>query len=159
MAASDATAPPPTKINGFLAALIISIAFSMSSSRISSVSRSIGCGSFGSYSQAAAVTSLVISTRTGPGRPLLAITNARRITSASFVTSFTIKLYFVIGMVTPRMSISWKLSFPRRPVVTLQVMATIGMESRLAVAIPVTRFVAPGPDVAIHTPTLPVALA
>jgi len=29
----------------------------------------------------------------------------------------------------------------------------------MAVAIPVTRFVAPGPDVAKHTPTFPVALA
>ena len=29
----------------------------------------------------------------------------------------------------------------------------------IASAIPVTKFVAPGPDVAIHTPTFPVALA
>ena len=29
----------------------------------------------------------------------------------------------------------------------------------MAVAIPVTRLVAPGPEVAIHTPTLPVARA
>src|SRR5659263_679951 len=38
-------------------------------------------------------------------------------------------------------------------------MATIGTESMYASARPVTRFVAPGPDVAIHTPTLPVATA
>ena len=38
-------------------------------------------------------------------------------------------------------------------------MATIGIESIIAVAIPVTRLVAPGPDVAKHTPTFPVALA
>ena len=38
-------------------------------------------------------------------------------------------------------------------------MATTGTESIYAVAIPVTRLVAPGPDVAKHTPTLPVALA
>ena len=57
------------------------------------------------------------------------------------------------------MSISWKLSFPRRLTPTLQVIATIGIESIYAVAIPVTRFVAPGPLVAKHTPTFPVALA
>ena len=38
-------------------------------------------------------------------------------------------------------------------------MATMGMLSMNAVAIPVTRFVAPGPLVAITTPVLPVALA
>ena len=38
-------------------------------------------------------------------------------------------------------------------------MATIGIESIYAVAIPVTKLVAPGPDVAKHTPTFPVALA
>ena len=41
---------------------------------------------------------------------------------------------------------------------TLPVMATSGIESSIAVAIPVTRFVAPGPEVDIQTPTLPVAL-
>ena len=62
-------------------------------------------------------------------------------------------------MVTPAISISWKLSFPRRDTPTFAVIATIGIESMYAVAIPVTRFVAPGPDVAIQTPTFPVALA
>ena len=38
-------------------------------------------------------------------------------------------------------------------------MATSGTESRSASASPVTRFVAPGPDVAMQTPTLPVHLA
>ena len=42
---------------------------------------------------------------------------------------------------------------------TFPVIATIGTESRYAVAIPVTRLVAPGPEVAITTPTFPVALA
>lgn len=84
---------------------------------------------------------------------------ARRIVSASSVTSFTIKLCFVIGIVTPVMSISWKLSRPRRGTVTLAVMATTGTESMYAVAIPVTRLVAPGPEVAMQTPTFPVALA
>ena len=42
---------------------------------------------------------------------------------------------------------------------TLPVMATSGMESSIAVAIPVTRLVAPGPLVANTTPVLPVDLA
>ena len=45
------------------------------------------------------------------------------------------------------------------PVVTCPVRAITGDESIFAVAIPVTRLVAPGPDVAKHTPTFPVALA
>ena len=61
---------------------------------------------FGSYSVSAAVTSFVMSTSTGPGRPLRAIRNARRNTPASSFTSFTIKLYLVIGMLMPAISIS-----------------------------------------------------
>ena len=57
------------------------------------------------------------------------------------------------------MSISWKLSVPICVVGTFPQIATIGIESRYAVAIPVTKFVAPGPDVEITTPTLPVTLA
>ena len=38
-------------------------------------------------------------------------------------------------------------------------MATTGTESIAASAKGVTRFVAPGPDVAIHTPTRPVTWA
>ena len=37
-------------------------------------------------------------------------------------------------------------------------MATMGTESKRASASPVTRFVAPGPDVAMQTPTSPVTL-
>ena len=42
---------------------------------------------------------------------------------------------------------------------TWPVMATKGTESSRASASPVTRLVAPGPDVAMHTPTSPVDLA
>jgi hypothetical protein len=38
-------------------------------------------------------------------------------------------------------------------------MQTIGTESIIAVAMPVTRLVAPGPDVAMATPTPPLARA
>ena len=65
----------------------------------------------------------------------------------------------VIGSVMPLMSISWKASFPMSTEGTLPVIATIGTESSSAVPIPVTRFVAPGPLVAMHTPTRPVAVA
>jgi hypothetical protein len=65
----------------------------------------------------------------------------------------------VIGSVMPLMSISWKASLPISAAGTLPVMATIGTESRSAVPMPVTRFVAPGPDVPMHTPTRPVTRA
>ena len=42
---------------------------------------------------------------------------------------------------------------------TCPVIATTGTESIFAVAIPVSRFVAPGPDVAKHTPGFPDTFA
>ena len=63
-----------------------------------------------------------------------------------------VALCFVMGNVIPVMSISWKASVPITALETLPVMATKGTESRKAVAMPVTRFVAPGPEVAITTP-------
>jgi hypothetical protein len=68
-------------------------------------------------------------------------------------------LCLVIGMVMPVMSASWKASVPISGRLCWPVIATIGIESMCASAIGVTRFVAPGPDVAMHTPTLPVACA
>jgi hypothetical protein len=65
----------------------------------------------------------------------------------------------VIGIVMPRMSASWKASVPMAALGTCPVMATIGTESRCASASAVTRLVAPGPDVAMHTPTSPVTIA
>ena len=47
------------------------------------------------------VAFLTISTSTGPGRPVLAISNALLSVGARSFTSFTIKLYFVIGVVPP----------------------------------------------------------
>ncbi len=44
-------------------------------------------------------------------------------------------------------------------VATCPVMATMGVESIIALVRPVTRFVAPGPLVAMQTPTLPVERA
>ena len=68
-------------------------------------------------------------------------------------------LCFVIGMVMPVMSASWKPSRPMSQLTTEPVMQTSGIESIQASAMPVTRFVAPGPEVAQHTPALPVTRA
>ena len=65
----------------------------------------------------------------------------------------------VTGIVMPRISASWKPSVPMSAELICPVIATIGTESRLASANGVTRLVAPGPEVAIQTPTRPVATA
>ncbi|RPK70186.1 hypothetical protein EES42_16900 [Streptomyces sp. ADI95-17] len=100
-----------------------------------------------------------MSMSTGPGRPVEAMRNASatvRGMSSAFVTR---KLCLVIGMVMPTMSASWKASVPIEAEGTWPVIATSGTESMYASAIGVTRLVAPGPEVAMHTPTLPVACA
>ena len=61
------------------------------------------------------------------------------------------------GSAIPTISVSWKASLPSSARGTLPVIATIGTESIIAVARPVTRLIAPGPDVAIATPTPLVA--
>ena len=71
----------------------------------------------------------------------------------------TRKLCLVMGRVMPVMSISWKASVPRTLEETWPVMQTMGTESSMAVAMPVTRLVAPGPQVATATPTRPDARA
>ena len=62
-----------------------------------------------------------------------------------------------MGKVMPKTSVSWNAPLPIIFWFTCPVMATSGAESMNASAIPVTRFVAPGPEVAMHTPALPVA--
>ena len=79
--------------------------------------------------------------------------------SAMSRTSFTRKLCFTQGRVTPTVSTSWKASCPIAWVGTCPLMMTSGIESMYAVAIPVTAFVTPGPEVTITTPTLSVARA
>ena len=103
--------------------------------------------------------SLEMSTRTGPGRPVLAMWNASAIRRGISAGSVTRKLCLVMGIVMPRMSASWKASDPMAALGTWPVTATMGTESMYASAIGVTRLVAPGPDVAMHTPTRPVAAA
>src|SRR5690606_1417601 len=102
---------------------------------------------------------LVMSTSTGPGRPVLAMWNASWKTRGRSSISLTRKLCLVIGTVIPTMSVSWKASFPSTVEATCPVIATIGVLSIHASAMGVTRLVAPGPLVATHTPTLPEARA
>ena len=68
-------------------------------------------------------------------------------------------LCFTVGRLAPKESTSWNASAPRREVETCPVIATIGTESKKAVASPVRIFVKPGPDVHTHTPGRPDALA
>ena len=65
----------------------------------------------------------------------------------------------MIARQTSTIGVSWKASVPMTWVGTWPVIATIGSESILASASPVTRFRAPGPEVAITTPGLPLARA
>ena len=58
--------------------------------------------------------------------------------------------------VIPNVSASWNASLPISLVETWPVIATTGIESIMESTRPVTRFVAPGPEVAQHTPTRPV---
>ena len=60
---------------------------------------------------------------------------------------------------TSTIGVSWKASVPITLVGTWPVTATIGRLSIFASARPVTRFSAPGPEVAITTPGLPVTRA
>ncbi|RPK31891.1 hypothetical protein EES39_39865 [Streptomyces sp. ADI92-24] len=100
-----------------------------------------------------------MSMSTGPGRPVEAMWKASAIVRGMSSALVTRKLCLVIGMVMPTMSASWKASVPIDLEGTWPVIATSGTESMCASAIGVTRLVAPGPEVAMHTPTLPVAWA
>ena len=100
-----------------------------------------------------------MSTRTGPQRPLRATWNAAFMTEPISFASWTSHECLTIGIVIPVMSHSWKASVPIRVDRTWPVMQTSGVESIHASAIGVTRLVAPGPDVAIATPTCPDARA
>ena len=85
--------------------------------------------------------------------------NAARSTSGISRASCTSHECFTIGIVIPVMSHSWNASVPISVERTWPVMQTSGVESIHASAIGVTRFVAPGPEVAIATPTRPEARA
>ena len=73
--------------------------------------------------------SFVMSTSTGPGRPVEAISNAAAIAPGISSADFTRNECFVIGIVMPTMSASWKASVPMRVEKTWPVMQTSGTES------------------------------
>ena len=100
-----------------------------------------------------------MSISTGPGRPVRAMWNASWTARGISVGCWIMKLCLTIGMVMPNVSASWKPSVPSRSVRTWPVKATIGTESIIASVSGVTMLVAPGPEVAKTTPTLPEALA
>ena len=106
-----------------------------------------------------AVASFEMSTSTGPGRPVSAMWNAALMAIGMSAALVTRKLCLVIGKVMPLMSASWKASVPMEVDATWPVIATMGTESMYASVSAVTRFAAPGPEVAMHTPTRPVAWA
>ena len=96
---------------------------------------------------------------TGPMRPLRAMPQPLLTASGICFTSSSRKLCLVMGIISENTSASWKALFPIIPVGTCPVRTIIGDESAYAVATPVTRLVAPGPDVARHTPGRPVERA
>jgi hypothetical protein len=163
-ACTTASAPPrmmpwPARISGRSAALINCIGSPpLEWPGRANDSRS-GAAASQSNSHVPSWASLVMSISTGPGRPLAAMANASRTADATSDARVTRKLCLVIGSVMPVMSVSWNASDPISVLPTCPVMQTIGDESIIAVAMPVTMLVAPGPDVATATPTLPVARA
>ena len=93
----------------------------------------------------------------GPGFSSRATRNALATISGMAPGTSTRDVHFVTGSNIRGMSTYWcdslwTLSIPVWPVI-----ATIGARSRKASAMPVTRFVAPGPSVAIATAQRPVS--
>ncbi len=93
-----------------------------------------------------------MSIKTGPGLPVCAMKNPFFTTSGISEACLGWNAYFTTGFAIPIISLSWNASLPIIGVGTCPVTATIGAESACAVAIPVRILVAPGPDVAKHTP-------
>lgn len=73
--------------------------------------------------------------------------------------SLTITFHFVHALEMPTTSASWKESEPIRDVATCPVNTTRGIPSLRASCKGVITFVAPGPDVTMTTPGLPVTRA
>ena len=63
------------------------------------------------------------------------------------------------GFTIAAMSTAWNASRPSCAFTFCPVMARMGMESTWAVYSPVTKLLAPGPEVAAQTPTVPIARA
>jgi hypothetical protein len=100
-----------------------------------------------------------MSTRTGPGRPVVATWNASRMTVGMSEALWISQLCLVTGIVIPVVSHSWKASVPIADSGTCPVTTTRGMESSMASHSGVTMLVAAGPLVTMATPGRPVAWA
>jgi hypothetical protein len=101
-----------------------------------------------------------MSITTGPGRPVRAISNAVRTVASSFSGSVTRKTCLATpAPMTAETGASWKASVPTAPVATWPQITTMGTESARLSRTGVTVLVAPGPDVTMTTPTLPLARA
>ena len=148
--------PPPKYITGVLASAISALAAAIAALSIGDFGS--GWTSNGGTAAVITPTSFGRSTSTGPGRPERAMWNASAMVRGMSAVFRMTKLCFTIGRVIPKILTSWKASVPIKGEATCPVIATIGTLSRKALAIPVTRFVAPGPEVAMHTPGLPVTL-
>ena len=97
--------------------------------------------------------------RTGPGRPVEAMWNASATHGTMSSARVMRKECLTKGIVAPTMSASWKASVPIPRLPTCPVMASMGTESMWASPMGVMRLVAPGPEVATHTPGRPVTMA
>ena len=65
----------------------------------------------------------------------------------------------IVAIVMPVVSVSWNASVPIAAMGTCPQITTIGTESAMLSRTGVTMLVAPGPEVTIATPTLPLARA
>ena len=106
----------------------------------------------GSASTCAAITSSGSSMWVGPGFCACATLNALRTTSGITRAEFSRALNFVTGRSMSTTSMYWCDSLCIRSRSAWPVSATIGERSSQASAMPVTRFVAPGPSVPRQTP-------
>src|SRR3569833_1852428 len=100
-----------------------------------------------------------MSTTTGPGRPVRAISNAVRTVASRRFGSVTWLMFFATEPMIDGTGASWNASVPMDARATWPQITTIGTESAMESRTGVTVFVAPGPDVTMQTPTRPVARA
>ncbi len=94
---------------------------------------------------------------TGPGRPLAAVRKASRMIFGASAGLVMHQVFLATVLQISAISTHWKASLPNKLELALPVMAISGMESACAVYRPVTKLVAPGPEVQIAMASLPEA--
>ena len=99
------------------------------------------------------------STSTGPGRPSLASSTARRIVATMSRVARTCVFHLVTVREMPSASHSWKASVPIAVVATWPLMHRMGIESLRASSRPDVVLAMPGPEVTNTTPSRPVERA